>query len=149
MLPLPGHWYFKLENISIHTIKSPNRNKVFLDLNSLQGFYTLIGNESDKIDDCNMDQAKLNQSAFWVEPYYDQFIIFVEQLIVCQSKTDINFALKSLGFLLFHGGAMRLHSYRSHTALLANTSPVYINACNHFSTLLLRLVSSTPFGFIY
>ena len=76
-------------------------------------------------------------------------IIFVEQLIVCQSKTDINFALKSLGFLLVHGGAMRLHSYKSHTALLANTSPVYINACNHFSTLLLRLVSSTPFGFIY
>ena len=76
-------------------------------------------------------------------------IIFVEQLIVCQSKTDINFALKSLGFLLFHGGAMRLHSYRSHTALLANTSPVYINACNHFSTLLLGLVSSTTFGFIY
>ena len=76
-------------------------------------------------------------------------IIFVEQLIVCQSKTDINFALKSLGFLLFHGGAMRLHSYRSHTALLANTSPVYINACNHFSTLLLVLVSSILFGFIY
>ena len=93
-----------------------------------------------------MDQAKLNLPFEWKRT----MIIFVEQLIVCQSKTDINFALKSLDFLLFHGGAMRLHSYRSHTALLANTSPVYINAsCNHFSTLLLRLVSSTPFLFIY